>query len=122
MEQDIDTLASYLPGPLYTAEQVRALDQAAINGGILGITLMRRAGAAIFELICDCWPEVRSLSVWCGAGNNGGDGYIVAGLAQQRGYQVQLVQVGAVEKLTGDAKTACEWAVEQGVSMPALVG
>ena len=104
------------PAPLYTAEQVRALDKAAISGGTPGITLMRRAGGAIFDVIAECWPEVRSLSIWCGAGNNGGDGYIVAGLAQRRGYQVQLIQVGVQDKLTGDAKTACSWAAEQGVA------
>jgi len=104
-----------LPADLYRAEQVRELDRTAIAAGIPGITLMRRAGEAVFDLIADCWPEVGHLSIWCGAGNNGGDGYIVAALAQRRGYQVQLVQVGEEAKLQGDAKTACTWAQEQGV-------
>jgi len=100
-----------LPEKLYRAEQVRELDRCAIDEfSIPGITLMRRAGQFAFDQLLLRWPDAKRLSVWCGAGNNGGDGYIVAGLAQQYGLTVQLVQVGAESKLTGDAAQACQWA------------
>ena len=105
-----------LPRQLYRAEQVRALDSGAIHEfAIAGIKLMRRAGQFSFDQLLARWPNARGISVWCGAGNNGGDGYVVAGLAQQRGLAVQLVQVGDEAKLSGDAALACQWARESGV-------
>lgn len=105
-----------LPKQLYRADQVRELDRCAIKEfSIPGIKLMRRAGQFTFDQLLLRWPAVRAISIWCGAGNNGGDGYIVAGLAVQRGLHVQLVQVGAEDKLKGDAALACQWARDSGV-------
>lgn len=86
---------SQLPAPLYTAEQTRVLDRTAIDVfGIPGIRLMQRAGHAIFAEILERYPSARSLSVLCGAGNNGGDGFVIAKLAIQKGFSVQLICVG----------------------------
>lgn len=106
-----------LPDCLYRAEQTRALDQCAINQhDIPGITLMRRAAQATLDRLLTRWPDVRSLSIWCGTGNNGGDGYVLAGLAKRRGLSIQLIQVGDTEKLIGDALLAKNWAQDEGVS------
>ena len=105
-----------LPTQLYSAQQVRELDRCAIEDfQIPGIRLMRRAGQAAFDQLQRRWPSVKSISVWCGSGNNGGDGYVIAGLACRQGFTVQLVQVGAESKLRGDAKLACDWARQEGV-------
>jgi len=96
-----------LPHALYRAEQVRALDRAAIDGyGIPGLTLMRRAGAAAFALLRERWPQVGPIVVLCGVGNNAGDGYVVAQLAQQAGLVVQVLQLGDPAGL-GDDALAC---------------
>jgi len=101
---------------LYTTAQTRVLDQAAIEGcGIPGITLMARAAAASFELMLDLWPEVASVEVLCGTGNNGGDGYLVADLAHKRGIAVRVYQLGDTDKIKGDAKLAREQALANGV-------
>ena len=101
---------------LYTGTQTRELDRIAIEEhGVPGITLMRRAGLFAFDEMSESWPGAQSVSVVCGAGNNAGDGYIVAGLAHNRGIRVQLVQVGDASKLKGDALTAYEWVLAQGV-------
>lgn len=100
---------SQLPPRLYRAEQVRALDRCAIEQfGIPGLTLMERAGAAAFGLLQACWPNARSISVLCGTGNNGGDGFVVARLALQAGLTVRLLQLGDGKKLRGDALTSAE--------------
>ena len=70
---------------LYTTEQVRALDRAAMAGGIPGVELMQRAAAAGFASIRKRWPQARSVCVLCGPGNNGGDGFFVAKLAHEAG-------------------------------------
>ena len=89
---------------LYTAKQVQAMDHMAIHErGIPGIELMERAGLAAFELLRKHWPDARSIAVFCGTGNNGGDGYVIARLAFEAGMQVCLYQVGDHTKLKGDA-------------------
>ena len=71
---------------------------------------MHRAGRATFDVLRDRWPNARSVTVVCGAGNNAGDGYVVAGLAQDAGLSVDILQVGDPAKLTGDALEAARFA------------
>jgi hydroxyethylthiazole kinase-like uncharacterized protein yjeF len=102
--------------PLYTAAQTRALDRFAIEEvGIPGIRLMSRAGRAAFKLLRDLWPQVTPLHVFCGTGNNGGDGYIVAALAQAAGIPVSVYQLGETAKIGGDALAARNQALAEGV-------
>lgn len=96
-----------LPHLLYSAEQTRALDRIAIEEhGIPGIVLMERAGAAAFGVLQRRWPAARKIAVLCGAGNNGGDGFVVARLAQQAGLSVTLVLMADPDGLRGEAKQA----------------
>ena len=103
---------------LYTAAQVRELDRLAIaKQGIPGIQLMKRAGRAVLETLLECWPQPPQLTVYCGSGNNGGDGYMVAALAQQQRIPVTVVQLCDGQSLEGDARRAFEFACQQSVSM-----
>jgi len=102
---------------LYTASEVYALDAAAIAGGIPSIQLMKRAGRAAFELLVERFPAPALVSVYCGAGKNGGDGYVLAALAAQRLIPVQVIQLTAPEKLTGEARQAYEFALQEGVKI-----
>jgi len=92
--------------PLYIAEQTQELDQLTIATGVKGYALMQRAGAAAFDYLLSQWPDVKSICIFCGTGNNGGDGYVIAKLAQVQGIYVQLIQLGSLEKQQGDALTA----------------
>lgn len=105
---------------LYTAAQVRSLDQAAIAGGIPGIQLMKRAGRAAFDLLLERFGNPALISVYAGGGNNGGDGYVLAGLAAQRRVPVEVVALVAPDKLTGDARLAYEFALQEGVTLRAF--
>lgn len=103
------------PLPLYTAEQVRNLDRTAIEDfGVDGFDLMKRAGRAAFRLARRRWPEARRLLVLCGGGNNGGDGYVVAGLAAQQGIACRCVAISDPSKLSGSAASAHHFAQESG--------
>jgi NAD(P)H-hydrate epimerase len=107
-----------LPRNLYSAAQVRALDRIVIDKvAIAGFKLMRVAGSVTFDALRERWPQVKHIVVFVGSGNNGGDGYIIAGLGKQQGLNVELVQVGDAAKLKGDARLAFEWAEQAKVSM-----
>jgi len=96
-----------LPIKLYRAAQVRELDRIAIQErGIPGFELMSRAGAEVFALLKKKWSDVRSVAVFCGSGNNAGDGYIIAKLALDAGLQVCVYTVSEPDKLKGDALAA----------------
>lgn len=113
---------SQLPLPLYTAQQLKQLDQMAISTlEVAGIKLMKRAGRAAVALLQQRWPEVESITVFCGAGNNGGDGYVVAALAAQKRILVNVVQLGELEQMSDDARAAYEFARQEGVIMAPFV-
>lgn len=108
---------------LYSAGAVRELDRRAIEDhGMPGIALMKHAGAAAFNALLARWPRVGRLTVFCGGGNNGGDGYIIAALAKQRGLLVTVLQLTPPEKLTGDAHRAWQFACQANVPMAAFQG
>lgn len=90
-----------LPYALYRAEQVRRLDQIAIQvQGIPSTELMQRAGAACYRQLRKRWPACRHITVLCGVGNNGGDGFVVATHARRDGLQVQLIQLGDINRMS----------------------
>ncbi len=98
-----------LPTLLYSATQVRALDAHAIDElGIEGYTLMKRAGEAALRYLRTRWPTAHRLVIVCGAGNNGGDGYVLARFAQAAGLTVSVLSVGSLSALRGDARQAYE--------------
>jgi ADP-dependent NAD(P)H-hydrate dehydratase / NAD(P)H-hydrate epimerase len=106
---DVTAKFSNLPQNLYRSNQVREFDRIAIEEyGISGQTLMERAGMAVFSVIQANWPKQRHLTVLCGGGNNGGDGYVIARLAMEAGYAVNVICMVEPDKLQGDAKTAAD--------------
>jgi NAD(P)H-hydrate epimerase len=111
---------SQLPHNLYTPEQVRELDSIAIKEHeISGTVLMERAGTAAFNLLLQRWPEVKTITVLCGTGNNGGDGFVIARLAHEKQYQVKVFQLGDASHIQGDALAALQRLEGAGVSVEA---
>lgn len=68
--------------------------------------LMERAGLAAFELMQQQWPHASKILVLVGAGNNGGDGYVLARLARQQGLSVTLCCADPSKATVGDAEQA----------------
>jgi len=98
-----------LPASVFSAAQVRAMDADAIERlGIPGYTLMGRAGEASLDCLTRHWPGARRVLVLCGAGNNAGDGYVVARLAAAAGLAVTVAALTEPGRLSGDAGRA--WA------------
>lgn len=92
---------SKAPQRLYTASQVRELDRVAIEDlGIDAYELMKRAGLAGLRWLRYCFPRAARLAVYCGSGNNGGDGYVLATLARRAGLDVAVVAIGEAKSDT----------------------
>jgi len=106
-----------LPASVFSAAQVRAMDADAIERlGIPGYTLMGRAGEAALDCLTRDWPQARRVLVLCGAGNNAGDGYVVARLGAAAGLSVTVAALTEPGRLRGDAGRAWADFVEAGGS------
>lgn len=102
---------------LYTVEQVRALDHRAIEElGIPGFELMQRAAAAALVCLRQHWPQARRIAVYCGPGNNGGDGFLLAALAREAGIHAEVFALG---ESRGDDALRARRLFEQGGSVHA---
>lgn len=101
------SFAERLPERVFSAAQVRDLERLAMERlGVTDYELMCRAGSAAFALIASRWPNARSLAVVCGAGNNAGDGLVVARLARAAGLAVAVLLVTPAERFKGAAAQA----------------
>lgn len=99
--------------PLPDGAQMRAIDAWAIDErGVPGLELMERAGAGLARLVADVAPNGEVVVV-CGAGNNGGDGYVAARLLREGGRAVRILTTADPAKLKGDARANFDrWAGE----------
>ena len=104
---------------LLTAAQMRAIEAAAIaSGEVTGLDLMERAGRGVVEAVFEEWPELRAGSfravVLCGPGGNGGDGFVVARLLKEWGWEVEVFLYGTPEGMPPDARVNYERWVAMG--------
>ena len=98
---------------LLTSAQMRAIEAAAIaSGTVTGLELMERAGRGVVEAVFAEWPELRAGSfravVLCGPGNNGGDGFVVARLLKEWGWEVEVFLYGDPDRMPPDARVNYE--------------
>ena len=89
--------------PVCTVDQMRAAERAAMDSGISEWELMCRAGTGAAQWIAKV-AAGRAVTVLCGPGNNGGDGYVIAEYLRQRGNATMVI--APVESKTETAKRA----------------
>ncbi|EBA11395.1 YjeF family protein [Roseobacter sp. CCS2] len=123
MVGELKTLGVETMTELLTAAQMRAIEQAAIaSGEVTGLELMERAGRGVVEAIFEEWPDLRGNGhravVLCGPGNNGGDGFVVARLLKEAGWDVEVFLYGDAGKLPPDARVNYERWGELGGTSP----
>lgn len=103
---------------IYDTKAIRELENLVYEASdVTGDMLMQRAGRAAFEYIVERFPNLKTMAVFCGAGNNGGDGYVVAKLAKTYGIAVTIYQVSDHSKLKNEAANAMLAAVDAKVAM-----
>lgn len=88
---------------LLTPEQMGRADRLTIESGVPGAVLMENAGLGVAAEVSLRFPDALSVSVLCGPGNNGGDGFVAARHLLERGYRVRLGFDGDPAKLPADA-------------------
>jgi NAD(P)H-hydrate epimerase len=85
-----------------TVAQMQAIDRRAIDDyGIPGLLLMENAGRGIAEMICNNF-KVRNVTIFAGAGNNGGDGFVIARHLANRGFSVCVMLFAGSASLKDD--------------------
>lgn len=92
---------------IMTRSEVRSFDAWAINTvGIPGTVLMENAGRSCAELIINILSDKPKpkVSIFCGTGNNGGDGFVIARHLINNGLNVNTVIFDDPKKIKGDAK------------------
>lgn len=87
--------------PIISVAEMRAADRYTIENGIPSKELMRRAAQGIFDAFDYGWFGKKMLIV-CGSGNNGGDGYALAEIMKERGFDVALMRL--TEKFSEDGR------------------
>jgi len=100
--------------PLHLATACRAIERAAA-AQLPPHTLMARAGGAVARLAMALAPHAQTIEVWCGPGNNGGDGFVAASLLRGWGKDARLVIVGDPEHAPDDARHAWQAVRDAGV-------
>lgn len=86
-----------------TVSEARLLDKRAMEiYGISALVLMENAGRAVVEEIIRL--RVKNIAVFCGKGNNGGDGFVCARQLAARGFDPDVFIVSSVDDVKGDAR------------------
>jgi ADP-dependent NAD(P)H-hydrate dehydratase / NAD(P)H-hydrate epimerase len=89
---------------IVTAEEMRAIDRSTSERfGVPSLTLMENAGAAVADYVMSRYAGANRVVVFCGKGNNGGDGFVAARRLHEQGKNVQLILLADPIDLRGDA-------------------
>jgi ADP-dependent NAD(P)H-hydrate dehydratase / NAD(P)H-hydrate epimerase len=92
-----------------TAAEMREIDRiTTARYGVASLTLMESAGSGVARFILERYPNPQRITVVCGKGNNGGDGFVAARVLHHAGRVVEVVLLGSAEELKGDAASMFE--------------
>jgi len=89
---------------IVTAAEMRTIDRATSERfGVPSLTLMENAGTAVAEHVLMHYANAKRIAVFCGKGNNGGDGFVAARRLHEKGKTVQVILLADPADLRGDA-------------------
>jgi NAD(P)H-hydrate epimerase len=89
---------------ILTSQEMRGVDRATSERfGVPSLTLMENAGVAVAQYALSQYPAADRIAVFCGKGNNGGDGFVAARRLHEQGKKVQVILLADPQDLRGDA-------------------
>jgi len=89
---------------IVSSQEMRSIDRATSESfSVPSLTLMENAGAAVAEYALSHYASAERIVVFCGKGNNGGDGFVAARWLHERGKKVQIILLADPSDLRGDA-------------------
>jgi ADP-dependent NAD(P)H-hydrate dehydratase / NAD(P)H-hydrate epimerase len=92
---------------ILTAAEMREVDRLTIERGIPGLVLMENAGSRVVEFLCENFAPLSEhrVTIVCGKGNNGGDGFVVARqlFTRELCRDLNIFELFDPESLSGDA-------------------
>src|SRR5271154_6292032 len=89
---------------IVSTEEMRAIDRATSERfGVASLTLMENAGTAVADYVLSHHPRVGCVVVFCGKGNNGGDGFVAARRLHEHKKKVRVILLADPDDLRGDA-------------------
>ena len=101
---------------LFDAAATKAIEVASV-AGLPANTLMERAGQGVARLTRALAPHAQHAIIWCGPGNNGGDGLVAARRLHEAGWRVQACLLGEPANRPPDAQAALSAAQQAGVAL-----
>nr|TKJ32462.1 MAG: bifunctional ADP-dependent NAD(P)H-hydrate dehydratase/NAD(P)H-hydrate epimerase [bacterium (candidate division B38) B3_B38] len=109
-----------MPMKILNSAEMKSIDQKTIQQvGIPGVVLMENAGLQMVKAIEDMQQPTSPMKVaiFCGKGNNGGDGYVVARHLYNRGHKPLIILLARRKEITGDAKINLNIALNMGIEL-----
>ncbi len=104
-----------------SVKDARELDNFIINIlGVESLILMENAGRSVVDLVEKEFNKKSNVAVFCGKGNNGGDGFVVARHLLTRGFKVEVYLAGKESEISKDAKTNLFLAFKSGMKINEL--
>src|SRR5438874_4850181 len=89
---------------IVTAAEMREIDRITTEKyGVPSLTLMENAGSAVAQFVLEEYPDAKQITVVCGKGNNGGDGFVAARKLHEAGRKVSVFLLADPSELKGDA-------------------
>ena len=87
-----------------TAAEMREIDRVTTEKyGVPSLSLMENAGTGVAQFILERYPDAKRITVVCGKGNNGGDGFVIARKLHDAGRVVEVILLARGDELKGDA-------------------
>jgi ADP-dependent NAD(P)H-hydrate dehydratase / NAD(P)H-hydrate epimerase len=92
--------------PVFTFNGIREAEKKIIEqDGVPSLILMENAGKNAFDILCIKYPDIQDYSIYifCGKGNNAGDGFVIARQMAINGIETTIVTINNTNDLSGDA-------------------
>ena len=95
-----------------SAAEMKACDSRTIEEfGVPSLVLMERAALSVCDTLFEKYPKASNISIFCGPGNNGGDGVAIGRILHNMGYSVKMIVLGNPEKFSPQLKQEIDIAV-----------